>query len=60
MRQKHDIEQETGNSTLTEINFFREKLQNLISKFNRDKTHYLSKGYPEAQVRLDFINQANR
>jgi len=35
---------------------FKEKLQALISKFEKDKTHYLSKGYLEAQVRIDFIN----
>ena len=33
---------------------FSEKLQSLISKFEKDKSHYLSKGYPEAQVRIDF------
>ena len=41
---------------MIEINLFREKLQNLIAKFDKDKAHYLSKGYPKAQVRLDFIN----
>jgi type I restriction-modification system DNA methylase subunit len=41
---------------LTDINSFREILQNLISKFEKDKNHYLSKGYPEAQVRIDFLN----
>ncbi|MDA8215609.1 MAG: N-6 DNA methylase [Nitrospiraceae bacterium] len=38
------------------IETFREKLQTLITKFEKDKTHYLSKGYLEAQVRIDFIN----
>jgi len=38
------------------IETFREKLQTLISKFEKDKYHYLSKGYLEAQVRIDFIN----
>ena len=33
---------------------FSEKLQSLISKFEKDKSHYLSKGYPEAQVGIDF------
>jgi len=28
-----------------------EKLQTLVLKFEGDKTHYLSKGYPELQVR---------
>jgi type I restriction-modification system DNA methylase subunit len=35
---------------------FREKLESLILKFEKDRAHYCSKGYPEAQVRLDFIN----
>lgn len=35
---------------------FRERLQSLVTKFEKDKAHYISKGYPEAQVRLDFIN----
>jgi hypothetical protein len=38
------------------IETFRERLQTLITKFQKDKTHYLSKGYLEAQVRIDFIN----
>lgn len=38
------------------IETFREKLQILTTKFEKDKTHYLSKGYLEAQVRIDFIN----
>lgn len=41
---------------MTDINSFREKIQVLVGKFERDKTHYLSKGYPEAQVRIDFVN----
>ncbi len=41
---------------MSDIDSFREKLQSLISKFEKDKPHYLSKGYPEAQVRIDFIN----
>ncbi len=39
-----------------DINSFRERLESLISKFEKDRPHYLSKGYPEAQVRLDFLN----
>jgi hypothetical protein len=42
--------------TSTDIAAFREKLLGLVAKFDKDKTHYLSKGYPEAQVRLDFLN----
>ena len=41
---------------MPDIDSFREKLQTLITKFEKDKTHYLSKGYPEAQVRIDFLN----
>ncbi|KAF0144076.1 MAG: hypothetical protein FD156_2120 [Nitrospirae bacterium] len=41
---------------MSDKDIFREKLQNLISKFEKDKAHYLSKGYPEAQVRIDFLN----
>ena len=41
---------------MTDIDSFREELQSLISKFEKDRNYYLSKGYPEAQVRLDFIN----
>jgi hypothetical protein len=37
---------------MPDIDDFRERLQNLISKFEKDKNHYLSKGYPEAQVRI--------
>jgi len=41
---------------MSDIESFREKLQTLITKFEKYKTHYLSKGYPEAQVRIDFLN----
>ena len=41
---------------MSDIDSFREKLQAIITKFEKDKPHYLSKGYPEAQVRIDFIN----
>ena len=41
---------------MSDINLFKEKLQNLIIKFEKDKNHYLSKDYLEAQVRQDFIN----
>jgi len=34
---------------------FTERLQNLISKFDADKAHYVSNGYPEAQAKIDFI-----
>ncbi len=32
-----------------------EDLSKLIKKFEADKYHYLSKDYPEAQARIDFI-----
>jgi type I restriction-modification system DNA methylase subunit len=35
---------------------FAGNTQTLIKKFDSDRTYYLSKAYPEAQVRLDFIN----
>ncbi|RJQ15281.1 MAG: hypothetical protein C4560_10545 [Nitrospiraceae bacterium] len=41
---------------MSDINSFAEKIGALISKFDKDKNHYLSKGYPEAQVRIDFLN----
>jgi adenine-specific DNA-methyltransferase len=41
---------------IKDINSFKEKLHELISKFEKDNVHYLSKGYLEAQVRIDFIN----
>ncbi|HHT9124511.1 MAG TPA: Eco57I restriction-modification methylase domain-containing protein [Candidatus Brocadiia bacterium] len=34
----------------------KEHIQNLVEKFERDKHHYLSKDYIEAQVRQDFID----
>lgn len=34
---------------------FRTKLEKLIANFEADKEHYVSKGYPEAQARVDFI-----
>jgi hypothetical protein len=41
---------------MSDIESPREELRSLISKFEKDRNYYLSKGYPEAQVRLDFIN----
>ena len=34
---------------------FSAKLEKLIAKFEADREHYLSKAYPEAQARVDFI-----
>ncbi len=34
---------------------FSENLQKLISKFEADKYHYLSRGYLESQARVDLI-----
>jgi predicted type IV restriction endonuclease len=39
-----------------DIHDFKEKLLALVSKFDKDKNHYLTKGYPEAQVRIDFLD----
>src|SRR3990170_6506431 len=41
---------------MPDIDSFKEKLLSLISKFEKDKAHYLQKGYPESQVRIDFLN----
>lgn len=38
------------------IDRFRENLEALIPKFEKDKNRYLSKGCPSAQVRVDFLN----
>ncbi|MCX5816085.1 MAG: Eco57I restriction-modification methylase domain-containing protein [Proteobacteria bacterium] len=34
----------------------KEALEALCLKFEKDKAHYLSKGYPESQVRIDFLD----
>jgi type I restriction-modification system DNA methylase subunit len=34
---------------------FTAKLQSLVHKFDADRAHYLSKGYSEAQARMDLI-----
>ncbi|MDA8106485.1 MAG: Eco57I restriction-modification methylase domain-containing protein [Nitrospiraceae bacterium] len=41
---------------MADISSFKDRLQTLVAKFEKDKHHYLSKGYPEAQVRIDFLN----
>jgi len=41
---------------LADIHSFMEHVQSLVQKFDQDKNHYLQKGYPEAQVRIDFLN----
>ncbi len=41
---------------MTDKNIFEEKLTALVAKFEKDKHHYLQKGYPEAQLRIDFLN----
>jgi uncharacterized coiled-coil protein SlyX len=41
---------------MIDIESFREELHSLISKFQKDKNYYLSKGYLEAQVRLDPVH----
>jgi len=41
---------------MSDINTFKQTIHALITKFEKDKHHYLSKGYLEAQVRQDFIN----
>jgi hypothetical protein len=39
----------------TEIERFIASLEKLIAKSEADKAHYLSKAYPEAQARVEFI-----
>jgi ABC-type oligopeptide transport system substrate-binding subunit len=41
---------------VADLQSFRKDVQSLVTKFEQDKNHYLSKGYPEAQVRIDFLN----
>jgi hypothetical protein len=41
---------------MADLNTFRENLRSLVAKLEQDKNHYLQKGYPEAQVRIDFLN----
>ncbi len=41
---------------MSDLETFKEKLNSLIAKFEKDKRHYLSKGYLEAQLRIDFLN----
>lgn len=39
-----------------DTSILRENIQSLVEKFDRDKHHYLSKDYLEAQCRQDFID----
>ena len=41
---------------MIDAELIREEINELVLKFEKDKTHYLSKGYPESQVRIDFLN----
>lgn len=41
---------------MSDLQSFREDVKALVGKFEQDKHHYLAKGYPEAQVRIDFLN----
>ncbi len=40
---------------MVDIQSFKKEVQSLVSKFNQDKNHYRSKGYNEAQVRINFL-----
>ena len=42
--------------TMIQIDSVKTDFQALCAKFEKDKTHYLSKDYPESQVRIDFLN----
>lgn len=41
---------------VADLQSFRKDVEALVRKFEQDKHHYLAKGYPEAQVRIDFLN----
>ena len=41
---------------MADLRSFKQDIQSLVRKFEQDKNHYLQKGYPEAQVRIDFLN----
>jgi type I restriction-modification system DNA methylase subunit len=41
---------------VADLRSFKQDIQSLVRKFEQDKNHYLQKGYPEAQVRIDFLN----
>jgi type I restriction-modification system DNA methylase subunit len=41
---------------MSDLQSFRKEVEALVGKFEQDKHHYLAKGYPEAQVRIDFLN----
>ena len=41
---------------MADLQSFKQDVQSLVRKFEQDKNNYLQKGYPEAQVRIDFLN----
>jgi len=41
---------------VADLRSFKQDIQSLVRKFEQDKNHYLQKDYPEAQVRIDFLN----
>jgi TaqI-like C-terminal specificity domain/Eco57I restriction-modification methylase len=41
---------------LASLTSFKTTVEKLIRRFESDRTHYLSKGYSEAQARVDFIS----
>jgi hypothetical protein len=45
---------------VADLQSFKQDVQSLVGKFEQDKNHYLQKGYPEAQVRIDFNNPSER
>jgi hypothetical protein len=48
--------QAKGAALPASLNSFKATLEKLIRRFDADRTHYLSKGYNEAQARVDFIS----
>jgi hypothetical protein len=45
---------------VADLQSFKQDVQSLVRKFEQDKNHYLQKGYPDAQVGIDFNNPSER
>jgi hypothetical protein len=45
---------------MADLQSFKQEVQSLVRKFEQDKNYYLQKGYPEAQVRIDFNNPSEK
>lgn len=40
---------------MADLHSFREELRELVRKFEKDKDHYLQKGYPEANFGVPLL-----